>query len=532
MTMRTKFLFLFVLLSSCIWGQEISVIPMPADVKLNGTGAFLITKNTVISYDKEAVNSADFLKEYGKNIFNLDFATKQEKGAKKAITLSFKKDFNPGQYTLDVDKSGITICGSEDGIFYGVQTLIQLFPTSGTDKGVLSVPYVSIKDEPRFAYRGLLMDVGRYYFPFEFLKKCVDYAALHKMNKFQIHLTDDQGWRLEIKKYPELMRTGAWRAGTMIGLYPGTGYDTIRHGGYYTQEQMKELVAYAKKRYVTVIPEIEMPGHAIGALTSYPYLGCTGGPYKVKEEWGAGDDVFCAGNDKTFTFLQDVLDEVMEIFPSEYIHIGGDECPKKRWEECPKCQLRIKNEGLKDEHELQSYFITRIEKYLNDKGRAIIGWDEILEGGVAPNATVMSWRGDGLAGCLGAVKAERPVIMTPSYGFYLDYPQTSKEDSLVCDWGGVTPVEKTYMFNPVPDTLTVEESKFIIGGQAAIWTEYINNPSKAEYMAYPRLSAVSEVLWSPKRKRDWDSFKQRMQTQYRRYRLWGVNYNPADLDLK
>lgn len=531
--MKTKLL-LFISLLTIVYGcnEKVSIIPMPVEVVQSRNGNFKLNNNMHCSYSEEVINSANYLQDYFRKYYDITLKINNDNKSENVdVRLIFDESFNNGQYELSIDKEGINIKGSEDGVFYGVQSLIQLLPVSQNQSSEsINVPYIVIKDEPRFSYRGLLMDVGRYFFPVEFLKRCVDFAAIHKMNKLHIHLTDDQGWRIEIDKYPKLTEVGAWRESTMIGLYPGTGYDGKRHGGIYTREELQELVEYAKKRYVTIIPEIEMPGHALAALTSYSYLGCTGGPYKVKEEWGAGDDVFCAGNDSTFLFLENVLDEVIEIFPSEYIHIGGDECPKDRWKECPKCQKRIKNENLKNEDELQSYFITRIEKYLNEKGRSIIGWDEILEGGVAPNATVMSWRGDAVSGCLKAVEAKRPVIITPSYGFYLDYPQTSKEDSLAADWGGVTPVKKTYLYEPIPAQLTADEAKFVIGGQTAIWTEYINNSKKAEYMAFPRISAVSEVLWSSKEHRNWSNFKKRMESQYARYKLWDINFNPANLD--
>jgi hexosaminidase len=295
---------------------------------------------------------------------------------------------------------------------------------------------------------------------------------------------------------------------------------------------LKELVVYARDRFITLIPEIEMPGHSLAALASYPHLGCTGGPYHVKESWGISNDVYCAGKESTFEFIQHVLDEVMEIFPSQYIHIGGDECPKASWEQCPSCQERIKREELVDEQQLQHYFITRIGKYLNSKGRTMIGWDEILEGGIAPDAVVMSWRGDGEQGCLNAVHAKRNVILTPSFGFYLDYPQTSTEDSLAADWGGVTSVSKTYRVDPVNEKMTEEYIPYILGGQANVWTEYMSNISKVEYMMFPRLSAVSEVLWSPRGSRDWESFKKRLEFQYKRYRLWGNGFNAANPDLE
>lgn len=377
----------------------------------------------------------------------------------------------PGAYRMQVKKNGIYVSGdNENGVFYGVQTLLQLLPVNKSS--TLSIPYVNIEDYPRFAYRGLHLDVGRHFFPINFIKKYIDYIAFHKMNYFHWHLTEDQGWRIEIKKYPELAKTAAYRNGTIIGHFPGKGNDSIRYGGIYTQEEVKEIVAYAAKRYITVIPEIEMPGHSLAALTAYPNLGCTGGPYKVQETWGVFDDVYCAGNDSVFQFLQDVMDEVIPLFPSQYVHIGGDESPKKRWQVCPKCQKRIKDNNLKDEHELQSYFIQRMEKYINGKGKTIIGWDEILEGGLAPNAVVMSWRGE--KGGVEAAKQNHDVIMTPTTYVYFDYAQTKKEDSLTI--GGFVPIQKVYGYEPVPKELSAEQAKHILGAQANLWTEYVTNP--------------------------------------------------------
>ncbi|HEY3371282.1 MAG TPA: beta-N-acetylhexosaminidase [Prolixibacteraceae bacterium] len=534
MSIKTNFsILLLTLFSLGVSGQDISIIPQPLEIKASIHGNMRFSSKTMIVFDAPLIHSASFLKDYCNEIYRINLLAKQSGNGLNNISLVYRNEFLPGAYTLDVDEDGIRIQGSEDGVFYGIQSLIQLMPVTGIkDIQSITVPFVNINDQPRFAYRGMLLDVGRHFFAIDFLKKCVDYAAFHKINYFHLHLTDDQGWRIEIKKYPKLAEVGAWRNGTMIGLYPGTGNDGKKHGGYYTQEELKDLVSYAQKRYVSIVPEIEMPGHALAALSSYPNLGCTGGPYQVKEMWGVSDDVFCAGNDSTFSFLQDVLDEVIAIFPSKYIHIGGDECPKKRWEKCPKCQARIKAENLKDEHELQSYFISKMEKYVNEKGRTIIGWDEILEGGIAPNAVVMSWRGDGEFGCLGAVKAKHPVIMAPSYGFYLDYPQTSQEDSLAANWGGVSSVRKTYMIEPVLAQLTDEEVNYVIGAQANIWTEYMNNLAKVEYMMFPRLSAVSEVLWSAKKLRNWDDFKKRMESQYLRYNLWRIKFNPANLDIE
>ena len=445
-----------------------------------------------------------------------------------AIVLNFEKIDNPlpGAYHLDVKNNGIYIAGdNEEGVFYAIQSLIQLLPVQPAHS--LLIPCVAIKDRPRFAYRGLHLDVGRHFFTVDFIKKYIDFIALHKMNYFHWHLTEDQGWRIEIKKYPLLTVTGACRNGTVIGRNTGK-YDSTKYCGFYTQDQVREIVQYASDRYITIIPEIEMPGHAMAALTAYPGLGCTGGPYEVQQRWGVFRDVFCAGNDSTFQFLQDVLDEVIELFPSKYIHIGGDECPKDRWKTCPKCQQRIKENNLKNEHELQSYFIRRIENYLTTKGRSIIGWDEILEGGLAPKATVMSWRGE--QGGIDAVKQNHDVIMTPSANVYLNYAQKKNEDSLTI--GGFLPLEKVYGYEPVPATLDNSEASHILGAQANIWSEYLANYSILEYMMFPRLSALSEVLWSPKEKRDWKDFSKRLPAQFKRYELWKTHYSRAYYDIK
>jgi hexosaminidase len=442
------------------------------------------------------------------------------------IDLSTKKFIkapdNDEHYTLNGSGKSIAVQGdSYAGTFRGVQSLIQLLPVKKSAS--LQLPLVSISDQPRLKYRGLMLDVARHFFDVEFVKQYIDFIALHKMNTFHWHLTDDQGWRVEIKKYPKLTEVGAYRNGTIIGHYPGTGNDNIHYGGFYTQDQIRDVVDYAAKRHVTVIPEIEMPGHAKAALASYANLGCTGGPYEVKQTWGIEQDVFCAGNDSVFSFLQDVLDEVMPLFPSQYIHVGGDECPKDRWKTCPKCQKRIKDNNLKDEHELQSYFVQRIEKYINSQGKKMIGWDEILEGGLAPNATVMSWRGE--AGGIEAAKQDHDVIMTPGTHVYLDHAQSKKEDSLTI--GGYTSVQKVYSYEPVPPVLNAQQKKHVLGAQGNVWTEYMTNPRKVEYMIFPRLSALSEVLWTPAALKNWDDFEKRLKIQFKRYDVWGVNYSRA-----
>ncbi|HLX67810.1 MAG TPA: beta-N-acetylhexosaminidase, partial [Puia sp.] len=385
-----------------------SIIPEPVSTQWQ-QGKFTLNANTVIvAADPSDKPSVQFFNDYLKKLYGLRLTVTTTQPSANFILLRRLADdtiSKAGTYLLEVKPDHILIEGDNSpGIFYGIQTLIQLLPlgpftTTPTGYAIrstngLNIPAVHIEDYPRFAYRGLHLDCGRHFFPVEFVKRYIDFIALHKMNYFHWHLTEDQGWRIEIKKYPLLTQVGACRSGTIIGHNPGTGDDSTEYCGYYTQDQIKDIVQYAAARYITVIPEIELPGHSSAALTAYPYLGCTGGPYHVQHGFGVFKDVFCAGNDTTFQFLQDVLDEVIPLFPAKYIHIGGDECPKDSWKACPKCQKRIKDLGLKDEEGLQSYFVQRIEKYINSKGKQIIGWDEILEGGIAPNATIMSWRGE------------------------------------------------------------------------------------------------------------------------------------------
>ncbi len=524
-----SFLFFVVLIISTLvgFGQPVSIIPQPVSVK-QASGKFIITAKTVIvTRDAEEEKAADFFNAYLQSVYGF----KLEKGSstkKKYIQLNTKKFIqkpSSDAYTLMVTSSGVTITGDTyAGTFYGIQTLIQLLPV--TKSAILNIPAVTITDAPRFNYRGMMLDVGRHFFPLPVVKKFIDYIALHKMNYFHWHLTDDQGWRIEIKKYPRLTEIGSTRNNTIIGHYPGTGNDNTPHGGFYTQDEIREVVQYAADRFITVVPEIEMPGHAEAALTAYNWLGCPGtGPYKVEGTWGVFNNVFCAGKDSTFQFLQDVIDEVLELFPSPYIHVGGDECPKTNWKKCPLCQARIKAEGLKDEHGLQSYFVHRMEKYINSKGRKIIGWDEILEGGLAPNATVMSWRGE--EGGIEAAKQNHDVVMTPGGWVYFDHAQVEKDDSLTI--GGFLPLGKVYGYEPIPKELNAEQAKHVLGGQANLWTEYITNLPKIEYMIFPRMSALSEVLWSPKNQRNWKLFLPRLQRQYKRYELWKSNYSKAVL---
>jgi hexosaminidase len=527
--MRLLLLLVSFLLALNVPAQEIAIIPRPVSTKVTG-GVFHISPSSRIRLEGSGLQpSADFLNDYLQQFYGMRLAMAKPSDKENLIVLNFDRiDYPiPGAYHMDVAANRIYIGGDNpEGVFYGIQTLIQLLPVTPAHN--LEIPQVQIDDHPRFAYRGLHLDVGRHFFPASFVKKYIDFIALHKMNFFHWHLTEDQGWRIEIKKYPELTRVGSCRSGTIIGRYPGKGNDSIRYCGYYTQEEVREVVKYAAARFITIIPEIEMPGHASAALAAYPFLGCTGGPYQVAQTWGVFNDVFCAGNDSTFQFLENVLDEVMALFPAPYIHIGGDECPKTSWKKCLRCQQRIKDNHLKDEHELQSYFIQRIEKYVNSKGKRIIGWDEILEGGLAPNATVMSWRGEN--GGIAAAKQHHKVIMTPGNYVYFDHAQKRNEDSV--NIGGYLPLETVYNYEPLPKALSDSDQKFIIGAQANMWTEYMANIPKVEYMLFPRLSALSEVLWSPREARDWNDFQRRLSVQFKRFDLWKANFSRAYFDLK
>lgn len=523
--------------------SSLNIIPEPAKVEVKD-GSFSITNHTTIFYSQKGlIKSASFLNDYLKKNYGFTLPVQnKEMYPEGKISLQFdaNKVSVPGGYLMKADANSISIIGhDEQGVFYGIQTLIQLLPTEKSNS--LNVQQCNIVDSPRFAYRGLHLDCGRHFFPVDFIKEYIDFIAMHKMNTFHWHLTEDQGWRIEIKKYPKLTQVGACRNGTIIGHHPGTGNDDTKYCGYYTQAQIKDIVKYAADRYITIIPEIEMPGHASAAIAAYPQLSCfpdsstkiakdvkwngdsTG--KQVQQSWGVYPDVFCP-SDYTFKFLENVLDEVMQLFPSKYIHIGGDECPKIYWKESAFCQQLIKDSGLQNEEGLQSYFIRRIERYLNSKGRSIIGWDEILEGGIAPNATIMSWRGE--QGGIDAAKQHHTVIMTPGSYVYFDHAQNKNSDSLTI--GGYLPVETVYNYEPLPKELSPEEQKYIIGAQANVWSEYMSNPAKVEYMLFPRLEALSEVLWSPQENKNWDDFKNRLQQQYKRYDLWHVHYNTKGID--
>lgn len=538
--MTTRFNFILsaiasILLVSCSTQETVEadygVIPLPQQVEVTEGRAFILSGSTKIVYPKDNTNLqrvAGFLSDYirfatGKSLQ----VTDQEVEANCIVLQTSLEHTNKEAYQLEVNEQQILIKGASDaGTFYGVQTLRKSI-TADADKRDIAFPPVKIDDYPRFGYRGMMLDVGRHLFPLEFIKEYIDILALHNINRFHWHLTEDQGWRIEIKQYPELTVKGSQRKETVIGKNSGK-FDGKPYGGFYTQEEAREIVAYARDRFITVVPEIDLPGHMLGALTAYPHLGCTGGPYETGTQWGVFDDVLCAGNEEVFTFLEGVLTEIVDIFPSEYIHIGGDECPKVRWKECPKCQARIKELGLKADAEhskedrLQSYVIARVEKFLNSKGRRIIGWDEILEGGLAPNATVMSWRG--VEGAIAAAKLGHDAIMTPSSHLYFDHYQTTDVANVPLAIGGYSPVSKVYNFDPIPSKLTAEEAARIIGVQANLWTEYIPTTQQVEYMLMPRIDALAEVQWTMPEKKDYDQFLPRLFRMLKYYDKKGYNY--------
>lgn len=532
--------------------KKLTIIPWPLAVKQT-EGSFIL-KNKVTVYCSFPKENKEPILQYFKNElkknYNIDISFVAKEQAAD-ITFNMQRMPTGGKpaYKLEVTNRGIIISSNfTEPAFNAIQTFFQLLPTNPTEKK--EIPFVEIFDHARFEYRGMHLDVSRHFSPISFIKKYIDYLAYHKLNTFHWHLTDDQGWRIEIKKYPKLTSIGSKRNGTIIGRYPGTGSDNKPYGGFYTQEEIKEVVRYAKERFIDVIPEIEMPGHASAAIAAYPELSCfpekpteipanmiskksveeqkNGRIKLVQETWGVFDDVFCAGKEETFTFLQHVIDEVMPLFPSTYFHIGGDECPKTHWKICPNCQQRMKENNLKDEHELQSWFVQRMEKYLNSKNKTLIGWDEILEGGLAPNAVVMSWRGE--AGGIEAAKQKHKVIMTPGNPLYFDHSQSENEDSVTI--GGYNPIEKVYAYDPIPKELTEEEGKYILGAQANLWREYITNEKKTEYMIFPRMAALSEVLWTTKENKNWENFEKRLQEQFKRYQRWKANYSKAYFDLK
>jgi len=513
--------------------HDYQIIPKPNELTIK-KGRFLLNSNTAIISTKNLAQEAEYLSNMFSSASGISLSINSSATNDGNIELELDSSIeNIEGYNLSVKYDAIVISGKTNiGVFYGIQSLRQLLPVEierGDNEIIeLTIPAVEIRDSPRYKYRGMHLDVGRHFFPIAAIKKYIDLITMHKMNSFHWHLTEDQGWRIEIKKYPKLTEVGGFRKGTAIGL-AGTKnapytYDDVRYGGFYTQEEIKEVVAYAGARHITVIPEIELPGHSSAALAAYPQFGNTKGPYEVAKRWGIFNETF-APTEETFRFLEDILSEVMNLFPSKFIHIGGDEVLKKEWKESAYAQKLIKKEGLKDEHGLQSYFIRRIEKFLNANDRNIIGWDEILEGGIAPNATVMSWRG--IEGGIAAAKQHHSVIMTPGTHCYFDYYQVSQEEQKKEALTGSkrhTTVEKVYSYEPTPFVLNTEERKYILGAQGNVWTEYMPTWDLVEYNILPRMTALSEVVWSSKKNRNWKDFHMRLQHIVKRYDALGYNY--------
>lgn len=539
--MSLKFVKILLLLSCplTMFSQQVSIIPQPVELKLN-EGSFIIDKNTSVQYNasQTALKPAvDFFLNAVKDISGI--ALQQSKPATKKVEfiLAAQTAFKPEAYSLTVTPSLIQIkAGSYAGIFYGIQSVLQTLPQVRTN-AVLQVPCMQINDEPRFKWRGMHLDVSRHFFSADVVKQYIDLMAMYKMNTFHWHLVDDQGWRIEIKKYPKLTSTGAWRVdqndkvwGSRPQAQPG---EAATYGGYYTQEQVKEIIAYAKARNVTIVPEIEMPGHVASAIAAYPQMSCTqqsqlpltGGNYNNVSS------NYCAGNEEVFSFLQDVLTEVIALFPSTYIHIGGDEVDKGPWKKCERCQARMKKEGLKNEEELQSYFIKRMEKFIVSKKRKMIGWDEILEGGLAPEATVMSWRGE--AGGIEAAKMHHDVVMTPGSPCYFDHYQAGPEGEPLAI-GGFNTVKKVYDYEPIPKELSAGQHKYVLGAQGNVWTEYISTAEHLEYMVLPRMLALAETVWSPAATKNWNDFSRRLQFHFKAFDAKGLHYSPGNftVDIK
>ena len=534
------------------------VVPLPREILLSEGRGFMIDGNCSIAFPDNMIDmqrNAGFLKDYVERATGISMALKpymanktkkaaRIKGDGHTLWLTINAEIaNDEGYRLTVNDRLVRIEGrTAQGVFYGIQTLRKSLPiileterngNSGVTNQV-ELPAVVINDQPRFAYRGMHLDVSRHFFGIDVVKEYLDIMALHNMNTFHWHITDDQGWRIEIKKYPKLAQLGSQRKHTVIGRNMGV-YDDTPYGGYFTQDEAREVVQYAKDRYITVIPEVDMPGHMLGALKAYPELGCTGGPYETEGRWGVFEDILCAGNEQTYQFINDVLDELMDIFPSQIFHIGGDEAPRERWEKCPKCQQRIRELGLKGdgkyaaEAKLQGYFTNRVENYLISKGRRIIGWDEILEGDVNASAMIMSWRG--VKGGLEAAEKGHDVVMAPTSHGYFDYYQTNPED-----WNNPTlfkaylPMERVYSLDPSPDSLSVVAKKHIIGAQANIWTEYIAYKNLLEYQMLPRAAAMCEVQWVMPKQKNYGEFLERERQMLNIYQLYNYTYCPAEFN--
>ncbi len=553
-----KLLIVFIFLATNTWGQNTyTIIPQP-DTLIAKAGVFVINAETRIILQTNDAQTAAIAKlltnqialTTGIKLFTevslpklpkIDPKTKKEipvPANTNAIVFVRPSIVLPEEnYALLVEPNLVTITGSASkGFFYALQTIFQLLPaeiysTNRVNNLLLTIPCVSIIDKPRYEHRGVMLDVGRHFMPVPFVKKMIDLLAMHKMNVLHWHLTDDQGWRIEISKYPRLTQVGSVRSETVEGKMnynQPLKFDGKPHSGFYTQDEVRDVVQYAQEKYVTIIPEIEMPGHALAALAAYPELGCTGGPYGVAKIWGVIEDVYCP-TEKTFQFIEDVLTEVIALFPSKYIHIGGDECPKTAWKQSRFCQDLMRTQKLKDEHELQSFFIKRIDKFLTSKGRKLMGWDEILEGGLSPNATVMSWRG--IQGGIEAAKQNHDVVMTPTSHVYIDYYQSHAAFEPLAI-GGFLTLEKVYSYDPTPAELKPEEAKHILGSQVNLWTEYVSTPEQAEYMIFPRACALSELTWTPSINKNFADFSRRLETHFKRLDILKVNYAKSIYDIK
>ena len=519
--------------------RPIAIIPEPVKMT-RGAGAFALTRDTVIWTDAASAPIGHQLARYLEPATGFVLRV-HTGGPVPARSIALRRDpsltrLGAEGYLLDVRPSAVVARAPElAGLFYAVQTMRQLLPPdifrdAPAGRTSWQMPAVSVEDYPRFGWRGALLDVARHFMPKAFVKKYIDLLALHKLNTFQMHLTDDQGWRIEIARYPRLTEVGAWRKETLVGRYVRDNpsawtFDGTPHGGYYTQQDAREIVAYAKARFVTVVPEIEMPGHAVAAAAAYPELGTTGEPLEVATRWGIFSDIFNA-DPSTIQFLQNVLTEVLDIFPGHYIHIGGDEADKTKWKASPRIQARIKALGLADEHALQSWFIRQMDAFLTARGRRLVGWDEILEGGLAENAVVMSWRGT--KGGIAAAQASHDVVMAPTSHTYLDYYQTKDRAGEPLAIGGFLPLETVYAFEPVPEALEPRYVRHILGAQVQVWTEYMSAPRKVEYMAFPRLTAFAEVVWTPAARKDYARFRARLAPHLERLGALDVNFRPLN----
>ena len=530
----TKRILAVAVIAACSWAVtsaktitgNLNVVPQPYSVIQDLEAApFVINKSTVIAYPEgNAVmqRNAEFLASYIAKSCGFAPRVAPESKAKRVIVLAVDAGIgNSEGYRLKCDNNGVTITGgSEVGVFYGIQTLYKSLPVTKGSGNEAAVPAGEVNDMPRFTYRGFMLDVGRHFYPVEYIKEVIDMLAMHNINYFHWHLTEDQGWRIEIKKYPRLTEVGSVRKRTLIDQKTQT-YDETPHYGYYTQEDAREVVAYAAERHITVIPEIDLPGHMMAALVAYPELGCTGGPYEMPCRWGVFDDVLCGGNEATLQFAKDVLCEIMDIFPSPYIHIGGDECPKKHWKTCAKCQAKIKELGLEDtaehskENQLQTYFMGEVGKLINSRGRKMMGWDEMLEGGLAPGATVMSWTSPKPAAK--TARLHHDVVVTPIQYLYFSNPYHNGRK-------GIKSLQRVYNFEPMPSELTADEQKYVIGTQGCLWTEWTRDTVKVEWQILPRMAALSELQWAQPEKKDFNNFLQRLTPLLKVYDSRGFSY--------